>query len=914
MVVLANILQHPNLFMSEPQHLITIKAALQQQRMPVYRKIVRWTWRLAGLVILAVLTVFLIINFTAIPSFRELENPNSALASEVLAGNGQVLGRYFIENRVPVSYEDLSPHLVNALISTEDERFRKHSGVDARAVGRVVVRTILLRDQSAGGGSTITQQLAKNLYSDRNFKDMTKVEKMIALVYIKLREWITAIKIEKSYTKEEILAMYLNQVNFVNNAFGIRAAAEVYFGKSQDNLKIEEAATLIGMLQNPSRYNPNTYPERCIRRRMIVLYQMWQNGVLTEAQYDSLKVLPLDMSRFKKVTFTDDTAPYLCAELKKDVQAILDQPDHRKSDGSKYNIYKDGLRIYTTIDPVFQQHAEAAMIEHMQKTQKRFFEVWRNRDPWSYRTRETSTAEIDQRKEELWKLIRAGDRYQQLRPKYLSALSERIQDKYNFELQDPDIQRMLADEKDGKTITSAVAKNWISAQEAANYRKIMDSRDWPEIKKQWTALQNAIMGKLRTPIKMKVFSWNAPPKFEKDTVMSPYDSLRYHRMFLQTGLLAVDPTTSEVRAWVGGVNFKYFQFDHVRTMRQVGSTFKPFVYATAIAQQSISPCYSVYDIAVTIPPRYQNFTNITDWTPKNSDGSYSGRLLTLKEALKGSVNSVSAFLMKQMGSPEPVRGLLNNMGVDSSARRPDGEYRIPKQPAICLGAADLTVWEMTSAYATFANKGLYASPYVIKKIEDKNGRVIYRALPEESQALPPNVDYVMLDMLKYNVRGVPGINKLKSEVGGKTGTTNDYTDGWFMGVTPRLVVGTWVGGEDRWIRFLSIAEGQGARMARPIFAGFIQRLENDKSSGYDYNARFERPVGDLGIEIDCSKYESNYGDPGSEEEEFAPDKYNDEWQDEESVPGSGNTVPKGGQTKPPAKKPDASFGDEFDGG
>lgn len=897
--------------MSEPQHLITIKAAHQQQRLPVYRKILRWTWRLSTLAVASVLTVFFVINFTAIPSFRELENPNSALASEVLAGNGEVLGRYFIENRVPVSYEDLSPHLVNALIATEDERFREHSGVDARAVARVVVRTILLRDQSAGGGSTITQQLAKNLYSDRNFADMSKLEKLFALMYRKLREWITAIKIEKSYTKEEILAMYLNQVNFVNNAFGIRAAAEVYFGKSQDKLNIEEAATLIGMLQNPSRYNPNTYPERCIRRRMVVLYQMWHNGILTEAQYDSLKVLPLDMSRFKKVTFTDDTAPYLCAELKKDVQALLDKPEHRKSDGTKYNIYKDGLRIYTTIDPAFQKHAEYAIREHMRKTQKRFFEVWRNRDPWTYRTRETTDAEINQRREEFWKLIRAGDRYQQLRPKYLGALSERIQEKYDFELQDSDIQRMLADEKDGKTITSMVAKNWISAEDAANYRRIMGSSDWPEIKKQWNTLQNAILGKLRTPVKMKVFSWDAP-KFEKDTLMSPYDSLRYHRMFLQTGLLAVDPSSSEVKAWVGGINFKYFQFDHVRTMRQVGSTFKPFVYSTAIAQQSISPCYQVYDIAVTIPKHYQNFTLISDWTPKNSTGTYSGSLLSLKEALKGSVNSVSAFLMKQMGSPEPVRGLLNNMGVDSSARRPDGEYRIPKQPSICLGAADLTVWEMTAAYATFANKGLYAKPYVIKKIEDKNGRVIYRALPEEHQALPPNVNYVMLDMLKYNLRGAPGINKLKSEVGGKTGTTNDYTDGWFMGVTPRLVVGTWVGGEDRWIRFLSLAEGQGARMARPIFADFLQRLENDKTAGYDYNARFERPAGELGIEIDCSKYQSAYGPAGDGDEEFAPDLYNDEIPDEESVPGG--TVPKGAPAKQPAKKPDSSFGDEFDGG
>ncbi len=903
--------------MTEPQRLITIKAALQQRRMPVYRKIIRWMWRLSIAMVVACVVVFVAISFAAIPSFRELENPNSALASEVLGAKDEqtgakeeVLGRYFVENRVPVTYDDLSPYLVQALIATEDERFRDHSGVDAKAVARVVVRTILLSDQSAGGGSTITQQLAKNLYSDRKFDGMNKAEKMVALIYRKLREWITAIKIEKRYTKEEILAMYLNQVDFVNNAYGIRAAAEVYFGTTQDKLKVQEAATLIGMLQNPSRYNPNTYPERCIRRRMVVLYQMWQNEYLTETEYDSLKVLPLDMSRFKRLTFSDDTAPYLCAELKKDVQAILETPEARKPDGTMYNIYRDGLRIYTTIDPTYQRHAEAAMAEQMKKLQTRFFQVWKNRDPWTYRGRETTPAEIELRKEELWKLIRASDRYQQLRPTYLGDISDQIQEQYGFELQDSDILRMLADEKDGKTITTHVAKNWLTAQKAGQYRQIMDSRDWPAIKKQWSALQKEIMVRYRKKIPMTVFDWNSPG-LEKDTVMSPYDSLRYHRMFLQTGMLAVDPATSEVKAWVGGVNFKYFKFDHVRTMRQVGSTFKPFVYATAIAQQGISPCYQVYDLAVTIPAHYQNFTTIADWTPSNSTGSYSGNLLTLKEALKGSVNSVSAFLMKQMGSTEPVRGLLNNLGVDSTARRPDGEYRIPRQPSICLGAADLTVWEMTSAYATFANKGMFAQPYVIKKIEDRQGRVIYRAQQDEGHpALPGNVTYVMLNMLKYNVQGAPGIRELKSDVGGKTGTTNDFTDGWFMGLTPRLVVGTWVGGEDRWIRFLNLGDGQGSRMARPIFADFVKRLEADPSSGYDFNARFFRPPGDLEIEIDCSKYLDG-ALPAGDEEDFAPDIYNDQYSDQPPPPTNPN-APAGTATrvKPAGKKPDSGFGDD----
>ncbi len=882
----------------EPQRLLNLKAALQKERQPRYESMIWWMWRLLYSGIAAVILTFVFINFTAIPSFRELEDPNSALASEVLGSNGEVLGRYFIENRVPVSYDELSPHLVNALIATEDERFRQHTGIDARAILRVVVRTILLSDAGAGGGSTITQQLAKMLYSDRDFSGMNRVEKVFALIYRKLREWITAIKLEKSYTKEEILAMYLNQASFVNNAYGIRAASEVYFGVGQDKLKIEEAATLIGMLQNPVRFNPVRHPDRCIRRRMIVLSQMRNAKAITEAQYDSLKVRPLDMSRFRRVTFTDDKAPYLCAELKKDVARILDDLAKLSTDKKKYNIYKDGLKIYTTIDPVYQKHAEEAIREHMRKTQARFFAVWKGRDPWAYRTSETKEEEITQRRDKLLGLMREGDRYLAIRPRYLGPISEKIQQRFNFDLRDVDIDRMLDEGKKPGSISKLVAKRYATAEQAAAYRRIMESAEWNEVKKQWTSLQAAIRAQYQAKVKMRVFSYNSP-KSERDTIMSPMDSLRYHRMFLQTGLLAVDPVTSEVKAWVGGINYKYFQYDHVRSRRQVGSTFKPFVYATAIAQQGLSPCFQVYDQPVTITANYQNFTNATDWTPKNSTGSYSGRLLNLKEALKNSVNSVSAYLMKQMGDTEPVRGLLNNAGVDSSSTR------IPRQPSICLGAADLTVFEMTGAYSVFANKGLYSRPYVIQKIEDKNGKVIYRSLPEERSSLSPNAAYAMVEMLKYNVKGAPGINSLKSEVGGKTGTTNDYTDGWFMGISPRLVVGTWVGGEDRWIRFLSLNDGQGARMARPIFAGFIQRLEKDNKSGYDVNARFPRPPGNLGIELDCSRYAGTIVPVSSDEEgEFGRDPFGDE------PPKEGDN-PQGGTKKPAGTKPDDDgFGDQ----
>ena len=880
--------------MSEPQHLISIKAALQEKRAPLYQKIIWWAWRLlvGGMVALAAL--FLVISFTAIPSFRELGDPNSALASEVLAGNNEVLGRYFIENRVPVSYEQLSPHLVNALISTEDERFRQHCGIDAEAVARVIFRTLLMSDQSSGGGSTITQQLAKNLYSDRDFRGMGKVRKTLMLVYMKLREWITAVKLERSYTKEEILAMYLNQFNFINNAYGIHAAAEVYFAKDQKDLKVEEAATLVGMLNNPSYFNPNRFPDRCLRRRWIVLMQMRNHGHLTTAQFDKLKVSKLDMSHFKKVTFSDDKAAYLCSEMKKDLSQILDAPECRKPDGSKYDIYKDGLKIYTTIDPAYQRHAEAAMQEHLKKMQSRFFQVWRNRDPWTHKSGDATDDEIQSRKDALWSLVRQGDRFQSTWPKYMDTAADRVKKRYDFDLRDLDMERMLQEERKNGYISKMVAAKYISVDQAASYRKIMSDKMWPELKNQYRALTLAVRKVYDTKVpKMKVFTWNSP-SFEKDTFMSPMDSLKYHRMFLQTGILAIDPTTSEIKAWVGGINFKYFQFDHIRTNRQVGSTFKPFVYGTAIAQQGISPCFRVYDQAVTIPKGYPSFYLTQDWTPRNSTGTYSGQLLTLKEALKNSINSVSVYLMKQMGDTKPVTDLCKNMGIESP---------IPPSPAICLGAADLKVMEMTGAYSTFANNGVYGQPYVIKRIEDKNGRTVYRALPDEHGALPANANYVMVDMLKYNVAGAPGINKLKSEVGGKTGTTNDFTDGWFMGITPRLVVGTWVGGEDRWIRFLSLNDGQGARMARPIFAGFIQKLEQDPKSGYDFNARFKRPPGDLGIEINCAAYNGEMLPEGGDEEQFSPDIYNDELPPEE-----GGTKPAG------KKKPDDTFGDELEGG
>ncbi len=889
--------------MSQPNNLLSIKGALQQKRLPSYRRIIRLMWfgLFAGLAGIALL--LLSISLFSIPSFRELEDPHSALASEVIAANGEVLGRYFIENRVPITFDQLSPHLVNALVSTEDERYYEHCGIDWMAIGRVLVRTMLLGDDSAGGGSTISQQLAKMLYSDRDIKHLKGMRKALALGYRKFREWITAVKLERSYTKEEIIAMYLNQFNFVNNAYGIQSAADIYFGKKPKDLNIEESAMLVGMLQNPSRYNPMRFPESCIKRRRTVLSQMLKHGHITEAQYDNLKIKPIDLSRFKKETPADHRAPYFVMEIRSDIKKILELPECRKPDGTTYDIYKDGLRIFTTIDPVIQTHAEAASRENMIKLQKRFFQVWHGRDPWTYKIPGpegvgTTDEEITARKESLWHIVRASDRYAAIRPKYLGALTEKIAEKYNdFVLRDVDIERMKTAETKKNYIASLQRKGYISETMAATYLAIMKSSDWAAIKRQYELLDEAVKKVFYTKVPMKVFAYNA--KGETDTLLSPIDSIKYHRMFLQTGVLAVEPGTGYVKAWVGGIDYKYFQYDHVRTDRQVGSTFKPFVYATAISQQGLTPCYRMYDQAVTIPAMYERFTNENDWTPKNAKGNYTGRQMTLKEALKNSVNSISAGLMKQMGDTEPLRGLIHNMGIDSTSKRGGGSYRVPKQPSICLGASDLSVWEMTGAYTTFANNGVYLTPTYLMRIEDKNGKTIYRPQQYERTALQPEANYLMVQMLKYVTKGASGFGSIKSEVGGKTGTTNNFSDGWFMGVTPSLVVGTWVGGEDRWVRFLILDDGQGARMARPVFVSLINRLEKDPNSGYDATKTFKRPAIDLTAEWDCST-NNQYG----EEEDGGGT------QSEERPFGDEPTPPV---NKEPVIKPndDEQFGDEL---
>ncbi|TAK30866.1 MAG: peptidoglycan glycosyltransferase [Saprospiraceae bacterium] len=852
--------------------------------MPIYQNVIRLMWRLLVWGIIAAIFTFILLSFSDLPDTEELENPKSELASEIIAGNGEVLGRLFIENRVPVGFDELSPYIEQALLATEDVRYYQHSGIDFRGLGRVFFKTFLMGDRRSGGASTITQQLAKLLFTE---KPGSGVERVIQ----KLKEWIIAVQLERKYTKEEIIAMYLNKYDFLYDSYGIKAAAETYFAKSQDSLNIQEAAMLVGMLKNSSLYNPKRKMKVAEKRRSVVLDQMRRNGIFDRATYDSLKVLPIDLSNFRRESHTQGLAQYFRSELAQILlHDILSRDDVRKkADGSPYNPYKDGLKIYTTIDPVIQKHAEEALAITMKSLQHRFWKHWeaRGKSPWTYTDKETTDAEIRYRNWKLRQMVRESDRYAIMRDRYIGTLEQDLENEVEgLHLNDVAIERMIKGAADNGFFKKLINDKIISSHQASLYRQAMQNKRWNELKKQWLAFQKAVTVQFNKKVKMKVFDYNET--FEKDTVMSPLDSLKYLHMFLQIGSLGVDPKTGHVKSWIGGINHKYFSYDHTRSNRQVGSTFKPFIYATAIAQQGISPCLEVTDLQRTIFPDDGNFGLITAWTPRNADGKYSGRTMRLKTALKKSVNSVSVFLMQQLGSVEPVIELLGNMGVDTK--------KIPKQPSICLGAADMSVYDMTGAYTTFANNGYYSKPIFITRIEDKNGRTIYSQEQEDRQALQEEPNYVMVEMLKY----ASGSFGLKSEVGGKTGTTNNYVDGWFMAITPSLVVGTWVGGDDRWVRFLTLAEGQGSRMAKPFCKEFLTRVENDPNADYDWKARFVRPGGDLSIGLDCNDYNNR-------------DNSDDEFNDGESPRQDISEDPFGTNVKKDTTKKTNVENEDFDG-
>ena len=746
------------------------------------------------------IAVFIILLFFAIsigllgfmPSFEELENPKSNLATEIQSSDGVMLGKFFIENRSNVHFENLSPNIVNALIATEDARFTEHSGVDVRSIFRVIWKTILGRDKSSGGGSTITQQLAKNLFP--RGKNPSKLK----IISIKLREWVTAVKLERNYTKEEILSMYLNTVDFGSQAFGIESASKTYFNKTPDSLKIEEAAMLAGLLKAPTKFSPVRNPENALKRREVVLYQMEEYGFINEKQYDSLRVLNLDMSGYKIQDHTAGLATYFREFLralitkdrpeeeeyfdkkvfKEDLDEWNNNPlygwcnKNKKADGSPYNIYKDGLRIYTTINSKMQKYAEEAINEHLgNELQPQFYKHWKGVRGAPF----DATLTKSQLDDIFWQAIKRTDRYLSMKKANIS---------------DDEIKRVF-----------------------------------------------------NKPVKMRIFTW----KGEKDTTMSPLDSVKYYKWFLLAGLMSVEPQTGFVRAYVGGINYKYFKYDHVKSAkRQVGSTFKPFVYTLAMQEGEYSPCTKVPNVQVVV-----DLGDGTFWEPHNSSDYKEGEMVSLKEALANSINWVSAFLIKRY-SPGPVVKIAKKMGIKSY---------VPEVYAICLGSADLTLYEMVGAFSTYANKGVYTEPIFVTRIEDKHGNILGKFTPRTQEAMSEETAYLMIRLMQGVVESGTGARlrgpkyNLTNPIAGKTGTTDNNSDGWFMGITPKLVTGVWVGCEDRSVHFRSTVLGQGANMSLPIWAIYMKKVYADKSLRISTNENFFTPKGKINVELDCSKYD-----------------------------------------------------------
>jgi len=802
-------------------------------------------------------------SFSDLPGFEELENPDIDYATEVYDQFGRDIGRYYVQNRVAVPFDSLNPYLVQALISTEDTRYYEHSGIDGRSLLRVLFKTIILQQGSSGGGSTITQQLAKQLYSQRDFSGLGKIGKALRLINYKLKEWYTATRLERRYTKEEILAMYINEYDFIYGAYGVDAAARTYFGKEQSELTIDEAATLVGMLKNSVLYNPVKFPENCINRRNVVLAQMEKKKHLTEEEKDSLQQLTIDLSNFERSSHISGSATYFRASLAEWLKDMIRDRELKNANGQLYNIYRDGLKIYTTLNLDFQKLLEKSVQQHMSQLQEKFFSHWSGKDIWSYRY-DNITADIKQ--SALESQIKGTERYRALFAKEFTKHAVRVKEEFGFDLRDYDISRMLNADEDSNYLNRILAQGYIAESKLNAYQSLMASDFWATLKEDWKNFEAEVDRQFSEKRQMKVFAYNSAG--EKDTIMSPLDSLKYHRMILQVGSVAMDPKTGAVRAWVGGSGHKYFKYDHVLSDRQVGSTFKPFVYATAISYQGFSPCFPITDVQYTIKPGEGNFNLIKSWSPKNATDEYTRSPMTLYEALRQSKNTATVYLLKQLGDVKPILGLINNMGIDSSATLPNGRKKIPRQPSIGLGAADLNVLEMAGAYGTFANEGTYNTPFFVSRIEDRNGKVIYQNVSSSNVALNADVNYVMVELLRkagYMAR-VKG--NLKSDVGGKTGTTQDQTDAWFMGISPDLVLGTWVGGEDRWIRFRSISLGQGSTMARPIFSDFFSRLESREESLVNYSSShtFQEPE-NLTIETVCDRYGTN-----EEEESDKPER------------------------------------------
>lgn len=845
---------------------------------PKERSWIKWLSRILwasaiGGVLIGIIT-FSIVSFSDLPGFEELENPQYDLASIIYDTNGETYGKYYIENREFTDYADLSSNLRNALFSVEDTRYFNHSGIDFRALVRVAVKSVLLRQESSGGGSTITQQLAKLLFSRSELNNHSKLKRAMSLAIVKFKEWITAVRLERSYTKEEIVAMYLNKFEFINGAHGVQSAAEIYFGKDQKDLTNAEAATLVGMLKNPARFNPVRFTERTQGRRDVVLDMMEKKGIIDQVELDSLKSVDIDMSHFKRSSQSEGIAPYFRSELTKWLKNLLLKPEYHNPEGGSYDIYRDGLKIYTTIDVRYQKLAEQALWEHLKELQERYWKVWKNKDPFKY---EADEYQQGLRLESIDRRIRDTDLYRSLFNQYFAEISRTAKEEFDLDIKEPTIRRLMEMDEYEENLP-------IEVKDA--YAQIAQS---VKTKNQWAAFKSALREMMDQKVMAKVFAYNEEGYEEKE--MTRWDSIVYHMRHLQAGLLSVDPQTGQIKAWVGGAKHEYFKFDHVTMRRQVGSTIKPFVYATAIAVQGIAPCQEYLDIQYTITPGEASFRLDTEWSPANANDLFTGNKYNLYQGLLYSKNSISVRILKEMGTVEPIRDLLHNVGIDKYERLPGGRLLIPQVPAICLGAMDLSLLEMVGGYTTFANDGIYTEPYFIERIEDKNGKAIYQSSSLQRRAINSVYNAVMVDMLKNNTGGGFGLG-LKSENGGKTGTTNDYADGWFMGITPKLVTGIWTGGDEKWVRFYTLDDGQGFVMARPIYQKYMKAVEQSEEINFDVAAKFPTPSGSIADITDCTRYKQK--EPSLERadrkklqtdlNEFESDEFGSEFDDEFSTP------------------------------
>ncbi|RUT69645.1 penicillin-binding protein [Flavobacterium cupreum] len=724
-------------------------------------------WRIFAYTLLGILAFFLFASwglFGSMPSFEDLENPDSNLATEIISSDGVVIGKYFKTNRSQLKYSDLPKSLVEALVATEDARFYEHSGIDGRGTLRAVFTL-----GTNGGASTLTQQLAKQLFHGEGSKFLP------FRIVQKIKEWIIAIRLERQYTKNEILAMYCNVYDFGNYSVGVSSAAQTYFSKDPKDLTMDESAILVGMFKNSGLYNPVRNPEGVKNRRNVVLSQMEKAKMISSSEKLRLQALPIAL-KFKLESHREGTATYFREYLRDYMKKWV--AENKKPDGSDYDIYKDGLKIYTTIDSRMQQYAEEAVSAHMKNLQQQFFIDMKNNKNAPFVN--ITKAETDR-------------------------------------------------------IMMQAMKN---------------STRWA-IMKDMDKSEDDIINSFKVKTKMRIFTW----KGERDTTMTPLDSIRYYKHFLQSGLMAMEPQTGNIKAWVGGINYKYFQYDHVgQGARQVGSTFKPFVYATAIEQLNMSPCDSILDGPFMIHKGRHHVTE--DWEPRNSDNRYRG-MVTLKQGLANSINTVSAKLIDRTG-PEAVVELTKKLGVKTE---------IPVQPSIALGAVDITVEDMVAAYSTFANQGVYVKPQFLSRIENKSGEVIYEPIPESHDVLNKDIAFAVIKLLQGVTEtgsgarlrtqgGGSGDNRwtgypymFKNPIAGKTGTTQNQSDGWFMGMVPNLVTGVWVGCEDRSARFKSLTYGQGATAALPVWAYFMKLCYADPGLQVS-KAEFERPA-NLSIKVDC---------------------------------------------------------------